>query len=98
MAATWGTGWRGGLRGWVERSGQAILGPGRLELLEGIDRWHSISAAARHIGMSYRRAWSLVQSVNAAAGEPLVTAATGGARGGGAQLTDLGRWAIGVFG
>src|SRR5579862_650779 len=97
MEPSWGQGWSIGLRVWVECAGQAILGEGRLELLEGIDRWHSISAAARHMGMSYRRAWVLVQSINNAAGEPLVTAAPGGSQGGGAQLTDLGRWAIGIF-
>jgi molybdenum ABC transporter molybdate-binding protein len=97
MEPSWGQGWSIGLRVWIERAGQAILGEGRQELLEGIDRWHSISAAARHMGMSYRRAWVLVQSINTAAGEPLVTAATGGSKGGGAQLTELGRWAIAVF-
>jgi molybdenum ABC transporter molybdate-binding protein len=90
-------GWRVGLRVWIERAGQAVLGNGRLQLLESIDRCHSISAAARERGMSYRHAWELVQSVNAAAGEPLVTAATGGVHGGGAQLTPLGRWAIALF-
>ena len=70
---------------WVERAGQSILGPDRLELLEGIDRSHSISAAARQIGISYRQAWELVQGINEAAGEPLVTAATGGLHGGGAS-------------
>jgi molybdenum ABC transporter molybdate-binding protein len=94
---SWARGWSIGLRVWIERAGQAILGPGRLELLESIHRWHSISAAARHMGMSYRRAWNLVQSINQTAGEPLVTAATGGKQGGGAELTELGRWAIGVF-
>jgi molybdate transport system substrate-binding protein len=69
-----------------------------LELLGAIDRHRSISAAARQLGMSYRRAWELVQSINEAAGEPLVSAATGGTRGGGAQLTELGKWAVAVFG
>src|SRR5271168_3109966 len=94
---SWGEGSTIGLRIWVERAGQAILGQGRAELLEGIDRWHSISAAARQMGMSYRHAWLLVQRINEAAGEPLVTAATGGLRGGGARLTPLGEWAVGVF-
>jgi molybdenum ABC transporter molybdate-binding protein len=94
----WGEGWSVGLRVWVERAGQAILGKGRLELLEGIDRHHSISAAARQMGMSYRRAWELVQHINAAAGEPLVIAVTGGSHGGGAELTALGRHALGLFG
>src|SRR5262245_57603178 len=91
-----GEGWGIGLHAWLERAGQAVLGPGRLELLDGIDRHRSSSAAARQMGMSYRRAWELVQAVNAAAGEPLVTAAAGGAQGGGAQLTPVGRWAVGA--
>src|SRR5207302_7229912 len=57
----WSSDWSVGIRIWVERAGQAILGKGRLELLEGIDHWRSISAAARQMGMSYRRAWLLVQ-------------------------------------
>jgi molybdenum ABC transporter molybdate-binding protein len=89
--------WGVGLRVWVERAGQAVLGPGRLELLEGIDRHKSISAAARAIGMSYRHAWVTVQRINEAAGEPLVLAATGGADGGGARLTPLGQWAVSAF-
>jgi molybdate transport system regulatory protein len=51
----------------VERAGQAVLGPGRLKLLESINRCHSISAAARQMGMSYRHAWVLVQAINRAA-------------------------------
>lgn len=94
---SWGEGWGVGLRAWVERKGKAVLGSGRLELLEGIDRWHSISATARHMGMSYRRAWLLVQAVNEAAGRPLVVTAKGGEGGGGAELTPLGRRAAAVF-
>ncbi len=94
---SWAGDWSVGLRAWVERDGHVILGKGRHELLEAIDRWHSISAAARQIGMSYRRAWLLVQSVNEAAGEPLVEAATGGHHGGGARLTPRGRLATAVF-
>jgi molybdate transport system substrate-binding protein len=96
-APIWKSDWTVGLRLWVERAGQAILGKGRLDLLEGIERCHSISAAARQMHMSYRQAWLLVQSMNEAAGEPLVIAATGGIHGGGAQLTPLGRRAATVF-
>jgi molybdenum ABC transporter molybdate-binding protein len=92
-----GRDWTVGLRVWVKRSGRAVLGKGRLQLLDAIERWHSISAAARQIGMSYRRAWLLVQSINQAAGQPLVLAATGGHRGGGARLTPQGRYAVAVF-
>jgi molybdenum ABC transporter molybdate-binding protein len=94
---TWDNDWKVGVRVWMERAGRAILGEGRLELLEGIDRWHSISEAARRMRMSYRHAWLLVQDMNEAAGEPIVAAATGGKRGGGAALTARGRWAVDVF-
>ena len=59
-----------GFRLWVERAGRSLLGPGRVELLERIDRERSISAAARGMKMSYRRAWLLVRGMNEAAGEP----------------------------
>jgi molybdenum ABC transporter molybdate-binding protein len=94
---TWDSDWTVGTRVWVERAGRAVLGEGRLELLEGIEHWHSISEAARRMRMSYRHAWLLVQDMNEAAGEPLVTAATGGKHGGGAALTARGRWIVVVF-
>lgn len=93
----WPSDWSLRLRVWAERDGQPLLGPGRLELLEAIDRWRSISAAARQIGMSYRHAWLLVQSINEAAGKALVESAVGGKQGGGARLTECGKQAIGVF-
>lgn len=66
------------------------LGPGKIALLEHIARLGSISAAAREMGMSYRRAWLLVEAMNQAFRVPLVTAVSGGKRGGGAVLTDFG--------
>src|SRR5579863_8887424 len=95
--AAWADDWQVGMRVWVERRGRALMGKGRAELLYEIDRTHSISAAARRMRMSYRRAWLLVQEVNRAAGEPLVAAAVGGRHGGGAELTPRGRFAISVF-
>ena len=68
-----------------------ILGPGKVDLLEAIERTGSISAASREMGMSYRRAWLLVDALNSMFGEPLVVAAPGGARGGGARITELGK-------
>jgi molybdenum ABC transporter molybdate-binding protein len=97
QAASWGSDWAVGLRVWVERAGQPILGPGRAELLAGIDRTGSISAAARQMGMSYRRAWLLIQAINDAAGEALVSAAPGGRHGGGASLSARGRQALQAF-
>ncbi|MHB1421706.1 MAG: molybdate ABC transporter substrate-binding protein [Gemmataceae bacterium] len=93
----WMSDWKVGVRLWLERSGEAILGPGRLELLEAIDRCHSISAAARALDMSYRRAWLLVDSINRAAGEVLVIRQTGGRDGGGAELTAHAHAAIAAY-
>ena len=67
------------------------MGPGKAELLQGIERRGSIRAAAREMGMSYRRAWMLVDVMNRAFREPLVEASTGGKRGGGAHVTAFGR-------
>ena len=66
------------------------IGPGKVALLEAIRTQGSISAAARYLGMSYRRAWLLVGQINDGFSEPAVTAATGGASGGGAALTPVG--------
>ncbi len=68
----------------------SAIGPGKADLLEAIDRAGSISAAAREMGMSYKRAWDLVNTMNHSFREPLVATATGGSHGGGAQVTDLG--------
>ncbi|MCE9544948.1 MAG: molybdate ABC transporter substrate-binding protein [Planctomycetia bacterium] len=93
----WTSDWTIGVRLWMERRGEAVLGEGRAELLAAIGRTHSITAAAKSVGMSYRRAWNIVQEVNQAAGDPLVTAAVGGATGGGAQLTPHGHFAVDLF-
>lgn len=66
------------------------LGPGKRRLLQLIDDLGSISAAGRAMGMSYRRAWLLVEEINASFREPLVAKAPGGSGGGGASLTVAG--------
>jgi len=63
------------------------LGPGKVALLGAIASTGSISAAARSMGMSYRRAWLLVETMNSCFEKPLVETATGGKSGGGAQIT-----------
>ena len=68
----------------------ARIGPGKARLLESIRNTGSISAAAREMGMSYKRAWLLLDSMNQAFTELVVTAASGGAGGGGATLTPFG--------
>lgn len=68
----------------------AMFGPGRADLLDAIAEHGSISAAGRAMGMSYRRAWSLVEALNTGFAAPLVESARGGAAGGGAHLTPQG--------
>lgn len=75
----------------------ARIGPGRVMLLEGIHRTGSISAAAREMGMSYRRAWLLVDRLNQACSRPVVSTHYGGRHGGGAALTDFGRRLVDEF-
>jgi molybdate transport system regulatory protein len=71
--------------------GSAIaIGPGKAVLLDAISRTGSISAAAREMGMSYRRAWQLVETMNQCFREPLVETAAGGKGGGGARVTAAG--------
>ena len=77
--------------------GSPAMGPGKAELIERIDATGSISAAARAMGMSYRRAWQLVEALNASYREPVVTTAVGGQRGGGAQVTPYGRRLAALF-
>lgn len=66
------------------------IGPGKADLLEAIRDTGSISAAGRKLGMSYRRAWLLVDELNQHLGAPVIDAVTGGAKGGGAALTRTG--------
>lgn len=73
------------------------LGPGKLSLLESIAQNGSISAAARAMGMSYARAWRLVDDMNRCFKQPLVITASGGKHGGGARVTDEGRQMLLVF-
>ncbi len=66
------------------------LGPGKVLLLEAVDEHGSISAAGRAIGMSYKRAWDLIDEMNQIFVEPVVESKSGGKQGGGAVLTALG--------
>ena len=66
------------------------IGPGKADLLEGIRETGSIAAAGRRLGMSYKRAWYLVETMNRCFKSPLVEASKGGRAGGGARLTQLG--------
>jgi molybdate transport system regulatory protein len=70
--------------------GDIALGPGKADLMEGIRDSGSIAAAGRRMGMSYKQAWLLIETMNACFAKPLVAAVKGGKRGGGARLTPLG--------
>ena len=75
----------------VDLASSGRLGPGKIDLLEAIEETGSISGAGRSMKMSYRRAWLLVDDLNHMFRQPLVEASTGGAKGGGAHLTPMGR-------
>jgi molybdate transport system regulatory protein len=73
------------------------IGPGKVSLLETIRSTGSISAAARSLEMSYRRAWLLVEEINSGLHEPAVTAASGGRHGVGAIVTEMGARIIDLY-
>ncbi|WP_196259559.1 winged helix-turn-helix domain-containing protein [Pelagibacterium limicola] len=73
------------------------IGPGKADLLEAIRAEGSISGAARAMEMSYRRAWQMVETMNACFEGVLVETSTGGAHGGGARLSDLGEAVLGHY-
>jgi molybdate transport system regulatory protein len=81
----------------IDLSTGARIGPGKVALLEAIRATGSISAAARSLDMSYRRAWLLVEEINNALREPAVTAATGGRSGGGAVVTPVGEQIVELY-
>ncbi len=67
-----------------------MLGPGKIDLLKAVKDSGSISAAARQLSMSYKRAWMLLNTLNQGAGQPVVEVSQGGRGGGGARLTAVG--------
>ena len=81
----------------VRRGPHVAIGPGKIALLEAIALTGSITAAAKRLDMSYRRAWLLVDEMNACMRHPVVTTATGGKRGGGSRLTPTGEAAIALY-
>src|SRR5580765_1378317 len=87
------------LRGrvWVEIDGQSAMTEAGADLLDQIDACGSLSEAARRLRFSYRRAWMLLDSMNKRWQGPLVITATGGKRGGGAKLTELGRHVLRTY-
>ena len=86
-----------GIRFRVDFHDRCSVGSGKISLLEGIARTGSLSQAARDVGMSYRRAWLLVDSLNADFDTAVTSATVGGSGGGGAQLTPFGRELIDAY-
>jgi molybdate transport system regulatory protein len=85
----------GGL--WLDRKGQKFVGADRIALLESIDRTGSITAAAKHVGLSYKAAWDAADAMNNLADKPLLIRSTGGQHGGGSHLTDHGRQLVRLY-
>ncbi len=81
----------------VMRGSTILLGPGKADLLEAIERSGSIREAAIAVGMSYMRAWQLVKVMNEGFLEPLVALRRGGSARGGAELTPTGRAALRLY-
>jgi len=81
----------------IEFGPHCMLGHGKVRLLELIEEHGSIAAAGRAMGMSYRRAWQLVDTLNHGFATPLVETQLGGSGGGGASLTPFGREAVAHF-
>jgi len=79
------------VRCWIDVDGSKFFGPGRLELLQEIERSGSIASAAKAMGMSYKKAWSMVEEMNARGSRPYVITRKGGSKGGGTQITQTGK-------
>lgn len=86
-----------GLRIRLVFSSGGWIGPGKADMLEGICATGSIAASGRRLGMSYKRAWSLVETLNVMFEGPLVECTRGGARFGGARLTELGERVLALY-
>ncbi|HXJ00230.1 MAG TPA: LysR family transcriptional regulator [Micropepsaceae bacterium] len=78
----------------IDFEGAEAFGPGKVRLLELIEEQGSIRGAAAAMNMSYRHAWLLLQAVEDTFGAPVISTATGGAKGGGAKLTELGKTVV----
>jgi molybdate transport system regulatory protein len=83
---------------WIEdENGNAVFGEGRLRILETIEKHGSIHAAAQELKMSYRALWGKIQTTERRLGQPLLVRKTGGAKGGGSELTPFARQIVQQF-
>lgn len=81
-------------RCWIDLDGEKIFGPGPAQLLELIESEGSLANAARQMGMSYKKAWDIIDDLNARGRKPFVASRKGGEKGGGAELTETGRQVV----
>ncbi len=79
------------LRCWIDIDGEKFFGPGPAQLLELIEKEGSIAKAAKGMGMSYKKAWDIVDDLNTRGQKPFVISRKGGEKGGGAELTETGK-------
>ena len=91
------SGYRIRSRIWIETGDNVLIGEGRVKLLKAIDAEGSLSKAAKSIGMSYKKAWTLIDAVNKSAKGAVVTKTVGGQHGGGTVLTPYGMKLIAAF-
>ena len=82
---------------WIEADGHILLGEGRVSLLKAIEENGSLTKAAKSMGMSYKKAWSLIDAVNSRAKQAVITTSIGGKKGGGTTLTSYGKSLIKTF-
>ena len=82
---------------WIESEEHVLLGEGRVRLLKAIDETGSLSKAAKSINRSYKKAWTMLDSINKSAKKPVTINSIGGKGGGGAELTNYGKTLIEAF-
>ncbi|MER3319104.1 MAG: winged helix-turn-helix domain-containing protein [Allomuricauda sp.] len=85
------------IRCWIDIDGKKFFGTGRAQLLMMIEKNGSLSKAAKEMGMSYRKAWAMVEDMNQRGQEPYVELHKGGTKGGGAELTEIGKKVLTTF-
>ncbi|MBT1710602.1 winged helix-turn-helix domain-containing protein [Fulvivirgaceae bacterium PWU5] len=85
------------VRCWIDLDGEKFFGPGRAELLELIQESGSIAQAARQMGMSYKKAWVMVDEMNTRGRKPFVVTQKGGQQGGYAEVTETGRKVVAAY-
>jgi molybdate transport system regulatory protein len=85
------------IRCWIDINGEKFFGPGPAELLQLVDETGSIANAAKSMGMSYKKAWSIITNINAKSQQPLVISHKGGKNRGGAEVTEAGKKMLAAY-